>query len=351
VLRLATSKRLLSHHPRLPPRMLRMWQVDSWGSKLPSRTKGLMWPHLTTQNPGDDIFLQQAYKKNTPTYPTTSSSALMQASDASLTPSPHQTDHPSMNTRLSSMRSCKLNSKRGGMWDLSPWKKLSPCWAPSTHHLSASYRNPGNRVNSGLSRTCPPHTLPWVPSLPSTVLSTQINTPAHGAPSLPSACSSGASPQARRQQYVTSRKLTETSPSSLNNGQGSSSAWMRMTASRLTHGTVLVWLQGAAYTAAWVMQGPKSCAPVASALFPNGWMTIFSFGSSASTLENKIATANNGHVVSQRTGGKSMTEAASGSRVKSCQMTSQRNSTRTFPAPSKISHKHQTGLSCLLAPA
>jgi len=231
MLRLAMAKWLLSHHPRLPPRMLRMRQVDSWGSKVSLSTKGLMCLHPTTLKHGNSISLQQAYKKSTLTYPMTSSLASTQASDTSLIPSPHQTDHPSTNTKRSLTRSYKPNSKKVGMLALSPWQKSRPCWAPSTHPHSASYRNLGSRANSRSSKIYPHHILPWAPSLPLTAPSTLISTPACGVLSPPYACSSGAYPQARRQLCTTSRRHTETSPSNRNSDQDSSSALTRMTAS------------------------------------------------------------------------------------------------------------------------
>jgi len=301
--------------------------------------------HPTTLKHGNGISLQQAYKKSTLTYPMTSSLVSMQASDASLIPSPHQTNHPSMNTKRSLTRLYKLNSKKVSTLALSPWQKLRPCWVPSTHPHSPSYQNPGSWANSGSSKIYPHHILPWAPSRQLTAPSTLISTPACGVLSPPYACSSGAYPQAHRQLYAMSRRHTETSPSNRNSGQDSSSTLTRMTALQLTCETVLAWLQGAAYTATWVMQEPKSCTHMASALCPNGWMITSSSESPASTLGNTISTASGGHVTSQRTEEKYMMEATSGSKAKSCQMTSLRNSMRISPAPSKISHKHQTGLS------
>lgn len=77
MLRLAAAKWVLSDHPRLLPRMLRMQQLDSWSSRLSSSTKGLMQHRPTTQKYGKDTYLQLDCNTNTPISPQTSGLALM----------------------------------------------------------------------------------------------------------------------------------------------------------------------------------------------------------------------------------------------------------------------------------
>ena len=134
---------------------------------------------------------------------------------------------------------------------------------PSRLPLLVSYQNQGDLGNFVSFKTFPRHIPPLTPSLPSTAQLIQVSTPAHGALSQSSASSYGASPRVRKLQYAMSRRHIGASPLDLSNGLAWSFAWTSRTALQLTHEIVLGLHQVVAFMVIWVMQGLRSCDPVA----------------------------------------------------------------------------------------
>jgi hypothetical protein len=307
--------------------------------------------HPTNQKHGGDTSSRQVYSSGTQTFPMTSVSDLTPASHPSFKLSPHQIGHPLPSTRPNLIFLYKPSSKRSDISAPSLEKKQSRFWAPFKPPHSASYRSPGGQASSGSSRTCLPPIPRCAPSPLSTAPLTRASTPAHGVLSPPSASSYGASHQARKQRYVTSKKLIEEFPSNPTNGLGWLSAYTKTTASQSTQGTALGWPPVVASTVSWEMQEPRSCVHVALAPSQNGSMTTFSSESCAPTLRATISSGNNGPLTWWRMAAKFTMVAASGSEAQLCQTTNQRNSMRICPSPSVIYHLLPKGSFYLPAPA
>ena len=237
----------------------------------------------------------------------------------------------------------RLSFRESAMWAQLPRRKWSSLLGPSRPPCSVSYLNQGNLGNSESFKIYLRHILPLIPSHPSTARLTQVCTPACGALSQLSASSYGTSPQDRRLRYAMSRKHTGAFQSSPSSGPAWSFAWTKETVSQLTHRIVLGWHQAVAFTAAWVMQGLKPCAPVALAPSPSGSTTTSSFGFCVATSTSTISREHNGLRTSQEMEESCMTEVVSGSRVQSCQMTRTKNLTKIRLVLCEISRKPQKG--------
>jgi len=344
---LAAPKRMHLNGSRLQARVLWMRQADSWSSKVPSSTEGLMQPHLTIQMCGANFSMQQVCKADTRQFPMASSLGSMQASGPFHKPSPLPTDQPLTNTLLNLTSWCTSNFKKGAMLALSHARKLSSCWELSKPPLSVLYRSQGDRENIGSFRTSHPLISPFNQSPQSTAPSTQTNTSAHGALLPPSASSYLACPQVHRLLYAMSKRPTEPSPSSLISGQDLLFAYVETTNSRLTHGITSVWPQEEVSMVLWAMLVPRSCVPMALHPSQSGWTTMFSSASCNATSSPTTSSAVSRPRISQTMEARSMTVAAFGSEVPLCLMTCQRSSTKTPPAPSKTSPRSQKGISFL----
>lgn len=298
--------------------------------------------HLTNPTHGRDTSMKSDCWIDTQTSPMTSNLALMRASDLSPKHTPLQTDPLSLNTKLNSTGSFRLNLRANATSVQSLTMKQNSCLAHFKHPRSVSFQSRESRENSASSKTYLFPTHQHKPSLPSTAPLTPISIHAHGARSQSFASSLHASHPALKQQCGMSKKHTEPFPSSLSNGQESLYD-CRRTALQLILEIVSAWLQGVVSMASLVMPEPRSCALVEWDPCQSGWTTIYSSASSESTSRSTTFDERSGPKTSLKMEAKSTMVAGSGLRAKPCQTTNPKSLTKTHLSQSGISPMHPKG--------
>ncbi|KAH6883668.1 hypothetical protein BKA70DRAFT_1471193, partial [Coprinopsis sp. MPI-PUGE-AT-0042] len=296
--RLASRKvRFPFSHCARQARVLRLRELVSRSSQVPSRGKGLTRGVHTTLKPGENIFARREYGRSLAHSPTVLFMASMQASPPSLTLSRHQTINPSPPSEPPSSQWLATRSQWVATLALSHKRNSKRSLVPSKHRQSVSSRNQDETTNIESFRTFRSHTPDRFITYRSAQLtagSTPPGSHAHGGPLTPSVASSKAYLHTVRQPSRMSKKLTAPSPSTHHSGQALLSTSRKATALDLTQGIHSDLVQVVDFTEKSATVVPKLFDPKAWAQRRNGWMIMFTSESYAATYMTTTSSGANG---------------------------------------------------------
>jgi hypothetical protein len=316
--RLASAKRMLLNKSSRLTQVLRVRKRRSRSSRLPSSGENLRHSPHTIREPGLRSYHPLACRTGTPLWFGASLRALTSESRRSTAPSRLQT---TTQFDLCSMCIASLSIMSlppGITLARSPVISWRPALALSSHPCCPLFPRLQSRASSAQSTTShipiPPLPMPH----PSTPASTVMCSRAPGGHSPHSPCSSRVSPRVPKPPCEMLRRLTGLSLSPLPNGLAWSSASKQKTSLPSMHAITSGSHQLGEYMEWWPMLVLTYFEAVASAPWPNGWMTTYFSESHAHTSQSTTHSESFGNRTYRPVGGAGRAAAGFGMEANTC---------------------------------